>query len=128
MITTNSMYQLTDSVAVMESRKSKLTTLLAKLNGEILTSEIPRAAAGMPLSPPHLKRRRISEFSSLMEAGRLGIGSPKKVVASERRAVSGMVRLTEEVEMPGISGTIDAAAELVTTRASRILVVRGRVE
>ncbi|WRT66518.1 uncharacterized protein IL334_003477 [Kwoniella shivajii] len=104
---------LVESVAAMEARKSRLITQLAKLNGEILTSELPRSGSILPLSPPKPKRRRISDFSALMAAGSsrmgLGLGTPKKTI--DRRAISGMARVTEEgEEMAGIMGTLEKAA------------------
>ncbi|OCF60786.1 hypothetical protein L486_00426 [Kwoniella mangroviensis CBS 10435] len=104
---------LADSVAAMEARKTKLVAQLSKLNGEILTSELPRSGAGLPLSPPKPKRRRISDFSATVSTGTgrtgIGLGTPKKTV--DRRAISGMSRLTEESEeMPGIIGALKQAA------------------
>ena len=72
--------QLAESVADLEERKKRLTVKLAKLNGEILTSELPRLDGLMPLSPAKPKRRRISEF--------LGHDRPK-TPTTHRRAVSG---------------------------------------
>jgi centromeric protein E len=72
--------QLAESVADLEERKKRLTVQLAKLNGEILTSELPRLNGMVPMSPAKPKRRRISEF--------LGHDRPK-TPASNRRAVSG---------------------------------------
>ncbi|WVQ81716.1 hypothetical protein IAT38_003841 [Cryptococcus sp. DSM 104549] len=105
---------LAESVAAMEARKAKLTAQLAKLNGEILTSELPRPGTATPLSPPKPKRRRISDFSAIMSTGSdrigLGVGTPKKV--NDRRAISGLVRVAEgEEEMPGIMGTLEAVTE-----------------
>lgn len=76
----------------MEARKTVLSTKLARLNAEIITSEMPRSVAGLSATPIKPKRRRISEF-----AGPLGLGSPRRVV-NDRRAVSNMSRLTEEIE------------------------------
>ncbi|WWC94352.1 hypothetical protein V866_001194 [Kwoniella sp. B9012] len=106
-------FNLADSVAAMEARKTKLVAQLSKLNGEILTSELPRSGAGLPLSPPKPKRRRISDFSAIVSTGTgrmgIGLGTPKKTV--DRRAISGMSRLTEESEeMPGIIGALKQAA------------------
>ncbi|KAK4683756.1 hypothetical protein P7C73_g6472, partial [Tremellales sp. Uapishka_1] len=102
---------LVDSVAAMEARKHKLTAQLAKLNGEILTSELPRSMSGrLPMSPPKPKRRRISEFM-----GGLGVGTPRSMAISERRAVSGMVRVTEDVEMPSMMGALVATSEREVT-------------
>ena len=47
-----------------------------------------------------------------MGGGRLGIGSPMKGFASERRAVSGMARVAEEGEMPSMIGMCDAVVEV----------------
>ncbi|WVW84086.1 hypothetical protein I302_106115 [Kwoniella bestiolae CBS 10118] len=104
---------LAESVAAMEARKAKLVSQLSKLNGEILTSELPRSGSGLPLSPPKPKRRRISDFSAIVASGSgrtgIGLGTPKKTV--DRRAISGMSRLTEEnEEMAGIMGTLEQAA------------------
>lgn len=110
--------QLAESVAAMEARKAKLQAQLAKLNGEILTSDLPRANSGLPMSPPQIERRRVSDFTSRVSGGRVGIGSPKKVVVNERRAVSGMMRVTEEVEMPGMIGIFQASAEIGVTAVS----------
>lgn len=120
--TVTHLVQLADSVAAMEARRFKLHAQLAKLNGEILTSELPRANSGLPLSPPRLKRRRISDFTSRMGGGRLRIGSPKKLIGNDRRAVSGMVRVAEEVEMAGIHGTFEAA-EFEATKVRPLWVV-----
>ncbi|GFZ46737.1 hypothetical protein JCM24511_03957 [Saitozyma sp. JCM 24511] len=98
---------LAESVADLEARKAKLTNQLAKLNGEILTSEMPRSNAGLPLSPPRPKRRRISDFA-MLGSGRLGLGTPKSKVANERRAVSSMMRLPEE-DMQSMVGAMDSA-------------------
>ncbi|ORY32865.1 kinesin motor domain-domain-containing protein [Naematelia encephala] len=103
--------ELADSVASMEARKSKLSEKLAKLNAEILTSELPRMGAGLPLSPPRRKRPRISDFTSLAGPGVIGLGSPKQIV-QDRRAVSGMVRLSEEEDMPSIVGTLQTVQEV----------------
>lgn len=82
----------------MEARKSKLSEQLAKLNGEILTSELPRSGVGLPITSPRKKRPRISDFTSLSSAalglGGLGLGTPVK--SSDRRAVSHMVRVHED--------------------------------
>jgi centromeric protein E len=99
--------QLAESVADLEARKAKLTNQLAKLNGEILTSEMPRSNAGLPLSPPRPKRRRISDCA-MLGGGRLGLGTPKSKVANERRAVSSMMRLPEE-DMQSMVGAMDSA-------------------
>ncbi|WWC70146.1 uncharacterized protein I206_104093 [Kwoniella pini CBS 10737] len=109
----NPISDLAESVAAMEARKSKLVAQLSKLNGEILTSELPRSGSGLPLSPPKPKRRRISDFSAMISTGSgrtgIGLGTPKKTV--DRRAISGMSRLTEESEeMAGIMGTLEQAA------------------
>ncbi|KAK8864543.1 hypothetical protein IAR55_001793 [Kwoniella newhampshirensis] len=111
---TDQISDLADSVAAMEVRRARLKEQLAKLNGEILTSELPRAGAGRPMSPPKPKRRRISDFSAIMAVGTnrigLGLGTPQKV--NDRRAISGMTRVPEaEEEMPGIMGTLESVAE-----------------
>ncbi|KIR75894.1 centromeric protein E [Cryptococcus deuterogattii CA1014] len=106
---------LAESVAAMEARKAKLTAQLAKLNSEILTSELPRHPStimGIPMSPPKPKRRRISDFSAVMSIGSdrvgLGMGTPKKV---DRRAVSGLTRVQEEKNAPGIIGRLSAVSD-----------------
>ncbi len=114
------MTQLAESVAAMEARRSRLHAQLAKLNGEILTSELPRAGSGLPLSPPQQKRRRISEVIGLTGDGRTGIGSPRRVICEERRAVSGMTRLTEEVEGSGLNETWEAGAAI---KISKVIAV-----
>ncbi|WVR06885.1 hypothetical protein IAU60_003921 [Kwoniella sp. DSM 27419] len=110
----NGMTDLAESVASMEARKAKLREQLARLNGEILISEIPRSGSGLPMASPKPKRRRISDFSALLASGSgrmgLGLGTPKQ--ASDRRAISGMNRLPEEgEEMSGILDTLELAAE-----------------
>ncbi|WVO15973.1 hypothetical protein L204_103638 [Cryptococcus depauperatus] len=105
---------LAESVAAMEARKTKLITQLAKLNSEILTSELPRHHSGslLPISPPKPKRRRISDYSALVSNGDrigLGMGTPKK---TDRRAVSGLIRVQEDNQIPGITATLDAVGEL----------------
>lgn len=99
-------------MADLEARKAKLTSQLAKLNGEILTSELPRVGsmASIPVNRP--KRRRISDFANLMGGGRLGMGSPKMRVA-DRRAVSGMIRLGED-EMPSLTGIVEGEVSSVS--------------
>lgn len=91
---------LADEVATMEARKVKLAEQLAKLNGEILTSELPRSGVGLPVEQVRKRRPRISDFSSLSAVSQstglgLGIpgGTPKKMI--DRRAVSTMVRVHE---------------------------------
>ncbi|WVF71322.1 hypothetical protein IAT40_006125 [Kwoniella sp. CBS 6097] len=106
--------ELAESVVAMEARKAKLSAQLAKLNGEILTSEMPRSGSGLPMSPPKPKRRRISDFSAMVASGSgrsgIGLGTPKKTI--DRRAVSGMTRVPEEgEEMAGIMGTLGQVAE-----------------
>lgn len=93
--------QLADSVAAMEARKAKLSEQLAKLNGEILTSELPRSGFGLPIVSPRKKRPRISDFTSLSSAamgtmGGMGIGLGTPVKSVDRRAVSHMVRVSED--------------------------------
>ena len=84
----------------MEERKAKLVAQLAKLNGEILTSEdIPRSMSGIHVSPKP-KRRRISDFNSM------GMGTPKKGMG-DRRTVSNMIRVSEEDEL--ISTVLETA-------------------
>nr|XP_031863411.1 uncharacterized protein CI109_001287 [Kwoniella shandongensis]KAA5530483.1 hypothetical protein CI109_001287 [Kwoniella shandongensis] len=105
---------LAESVAAMEARRARLKEQLAKLNGEILTSELPRPGSGFPMSPPKPKRRRISDFSAIMGVGTnrigLGLGTPQKM--NDRRAISGMTRVPEgEEEMPGIMGTLESVTE-----------------
>lgn len=112
---TDQVTDLAESVAAMEARKAKLTAQLAKLNSEILTSELPRHSStimGVPMSPPKPKRRRISDFSAIMSTGSdrigLGMGTPKKV---DRRAVSGLTRVQEEEDAPGIMGRLSAIGD-----------------
>ncbi|WVQ99545.1 hypothetical protein IAU59_006681 [Kwoniella sp. CBS 9459] len=106
--------ELAESVVAMEARKAKLSAQLAKLNGEILTSEMPRSGSGLPMSPPKPKRRRISDFSALVASGSgragIGLGTPRK--GADRRAVSGMTRVPEEgEEMSAIMGTLGQVAQ-----------------
>lgn len=105
-----SLCKLAESVTAMEERKAKLQEQLAKLNGEILTSEVvPRSMSGLPMSPK-MKRRRISDISSV------GMGTPKKGMG-DRRAVSNMLRVTEEAEMPAIAKLIEVTESAsVSTR------------
>lgn len=92
------MAELQDTLADMEARKAKLISHLAKLNGEILTSELPRSGIGLPISTPRMKRPRISDFTSLASGlGGLGLGTPTPKKAFDRRAVSNMVRVPEEM-------------------------------
>ena len=75
----------------MEARKAKLAQQLAKLNAEILTSELH--------APQLPKRRRISDnYRHLM--------SPKQGT-HDRRAVSSMVRVPEDVEMMSSNAEAD---------------------
>ncbi len=90
--------QLAESVAAMEARKEKLALQLAKLNGEILTSELPHDTQAP-------KRRRISDNF-------MGLGSPKRFAPIDRRAVSTMLKVTEESDMPSKGETV---AENVST-------------
>jgi hypothetical protein len=72
----------------LEDRKNRLATQLAKLNGEILTSQSFAAKInGRP-------RRRISD-----SARGLGVGLPQPALGG-RRAVSGMSRVSEDSETP----------------------------
>ena len=67
----------------MEERKARLAEQLAKLNAEILTSDlIPHVLSPKP------KRRRISDFHAV------GMGTPKK--GTDRRAVSNKIQVIEE--------------------------------
>ncbi|WOO81136.1 Kinesin-like protein KIN-7L [Vanrija pseudolonga] len=101
-------HQLAESVASMEARKVKLTEQLAKLNGEILTSELPRTMTGLPTSPPRKKRPRISDFTSLTSAALgIGLGTPTKTPVVDRRAVSTMVRVVEDSETDAQSAIIE---------------------
>lgn len=95
----------------MEGRKHKLTTQLAKLNAQVLTSELPRSGSGFPLSPPRKKRPRISDFTSMLQGERIGLGSPMRTVV-ESRAVSGLIRVSEDDELPGMVGTMRVGAEI----------------
>lgn len=84
----------------MEERKARLVAQLAKLNGEILTSEeIPRSMSGILVSPKP-KRRRISDFNSM------GMGNPKKNMG-DRRTVSNMIRVSEEEEIPSMISVLE---------------------
>ncbi|KAL1411458.1 Kinesin-like protein kip2 [Vanrija albida] len=107
---TEEIAELAESVASMEARKIKLTEQLSKLNGEILTSELPRTMTGLPTSPPRKKRPRISDFTSLTSAALgIGLGTPTKTTRTpvlDRRAVSTMVRVVEDPE-------IDAQATMI---------------
>jgi hypothetical protein len=76
----------------MEARKQKLSRQLAKLNSEILRSD-PRLDG----SAANTKKRRISDFTVIMSYDN---GTPR---GGGRRAVSGMARLAEEVEVPASS-------------------------
>lgn len=122
------LHQLAESVAAMEARKAKLTAQLAKLNSEILTSELPRHPStimGIPMSPPKPKRRRISDFSAVMSIGSdrvgLGMGTPKKV---DRRAVSGLTRVQEEKNAPGIIGRLSAVSDSGAPVSNGFLVIQ----
>lgn len=97
-------HQLAESVAELEARKARLTAKLAKLNGEILTSELPRSASGLPISPVRPKRRRISDFSTMV-----GLGTPRAKLGGDRRAVSGMPRLVEDPYVPLSGGAMKTA-------------------
>lgn len=104
----SNVHQLAESVASMEARKVKLTEQLAKLNGEILTSELPRTMTGLPTSPPRKKRPRISDFTSLTSAALgIGLGTPTKTPVIDRRAVSTMVRVVEDSETDAQSVIIE---------------------
>jgi centromeric protein E len=93
----------------MEARKSRLHTQLAKLNTQVLTSELPRAGSGIPSLPAGPKRRRISDLYSVMGASRVGLGSPKQKALDTRRAVSSALRMPQvpEDEMPAIHSQLD---------------------
>ncbi|KLT45454.1 kinesin-domain-containing protein [Cutaneotrichosporon oleaginosum] len=92
---------LADELAAMQARKDKLAEQLSKLNSEILTSELPRSRAGLPMEQPRKRRPRISDFTSLTAASSgigLGLGlpgTPKKQI--DRRAVSTMVRVADSL-------------------------------
>ncbi|EKD00397.1 centromeric protein e (cenp-e protein) [Trichosporon asahii var. asahii CBS 8904] len=88
--------ELAESVAELEARKAKLAQQISKLNGEILTSELPRSSTGLPASPPKKKRPRISDFTSTSQAANLGIGLGTPSKHMDRRAVSTMIRVPEE--------------------------------
>lgn len=88
--------ELAESVAELEARKAKLAEQISKLNGEILTSELPRSNTGLPASPPKKKRPRISDFTSTSQAANLGIGLGTPSKGMDRRAVSTMIRVPEE--------------------------------
>ena len=96
-----SLHQLADSVAAMEARKTKLTIQLAKLNGEILTSEIFPQPNTIAPATPKPKRRRISDFNMM------GKGTPTKVAGVDRRAVSSMVRVPEDAPAVPSEGSGD---------------------
>jgi centromeric protein E len=99
--------QLADSVAAMEARKNRLHTQLAKLNTQVLTSELPRAGP---------KRRRISDLYSVMGASRVGLGSPKQKALDNRRAVSSALRMPQvmEDEMPAIHTQLEGVGAKVS--------------
>lgn len=94
----------------MEARKYRLTTQLAKLNTQVLTSEMPRIGSGLPLASPKPKRRRISDLHNALGGSRVGLGSPKQKALDNRRAVSNMLRMPQvpEDEMPPIHGQLEA--------------------
>jgi centromeric protein E len=93
----------------MEARKAKLHDQLAKLNGEILTSEIPRPGSAVGMTPSGRKRPRISEFAARMMTGSLGIGSPKRQMGNDRRAVSTFVRPVKD--MPSMGEAMEGVEE-----------------
>lgn len=99
----------------MEARKYRLTTQLAKLNTQVLTSELPRVGSGMVLASPKPKRRRISDLHSALGASRVGLGSPKQKALDTRRAVSSMLRMQQvpEDETPAIHAQLDTEANKV---------------
>ena len=98
----------------MEERKARLQEQLSKLNGEILTSEVlPRSMSGLPMSPK-IKRRRISDISSV------GMGTPKKGMG-DRRVVSNIMRVAEEAEMPAIATLIEVTESTSVCRPTRPL-------
>jgi centromeric protein E len=96
----------------MEARKARLTAQLAKLNGEILTSELPRTGGLFPPSPSRPKRRRISDFASVVG---IGHGTPKKVFA-ERRAFSGLMKVEED---GGMVERLELVTEVQVTKVSK---------
>ena len=108
--------QLADSVAAMEARKNRLHTQLAKLNTQVLTSELPRAGHGVPSLPSGPKRRRISDLYSVMGASRVGLGSPKQKALDNRRAVSSALRMPQvlEDEMPAIHTQLEGVGAKVS--------------
>lgn len=93
----------------MEARKYRLTTQLAKLNTQVLTSELPRSGSGVPLASPKPKRRRISDLHNAPGGSRVGLGSPKQKAFDNRRAVSSMLRMPQvpENEMPAIHAQLE---------------------
>ena len=101
--------QLADSVSAMEARKHRLTTQLAKLNTQVLTSEFPRVGATLHLISPKPKRRRISDIQNALGASRVGLGSPKQLALENRRAVSSKLRMPQvpEDELPAIASQLD---------------------
>ena len=80
----------------MEERKVKLSTQLAKLNSEILTSDVHNVFAP--------KRRRISDNLSALKSA--------TAQAQNRRAVSTMVRVPEESTTGNIP-RVDVSPSLV---------------
>ncbi|GMK55272.1 hypothetical protein CspeluHIS016_0203280 [Cutaneotrichosporon spelunceum] len=114
-IPSEQMSGLADELAAMEARKTKLAEQLSKLNSEILTSELPRSRAGLPMEQPRKRRPRISDFTSLTSASRgidIGLGLPgasKKLV--DRRAVSTMTRTTGLFDDDSDASFIDNAVE-----------------
>lgn len=91
--------ELADELAAMKARKDRLAQDLAHLNSQILTSELPPTsiAIGVTGATPRKRRARISDVSVHSSASQfLGLGTPRKSTAVDRRAVSTVVRVTEE--------------------------------
>lgn len=93
----------------MEARKFRLTTQLAKLNTQVLTSELPRAGSAVTLASPKPKRRRISDLHNALGGSRVGLGSPKQKALDNRRAVSSVLRMPQlpENDMPAIHAQLE---------------------
>lgn len=118
--------ELKDTLADMEARKAKLVSQLAKLNGEILTSELPRSGVGLPVSTPRMKRPRISDLTSLSSGG-LGLGTPTPKKAFDRRAVSNMVRVPEELVPASSQDTVIGNLDSLNVRLHRYALTGRRL-
>ena len=113
--------QLADSVSAMEARKHRLTTQLAKLNTQVLTSEFPRVGSALHMISPKPKRRRISDIQNALGASRVGLGSPKQLALENRRAVSSKLRMPQvpEDDLPAIHSHFDSSSNQVCPFSSQ---------